>query len=129
MCKIVLDSFCGVGSTLLAAEKVGRICYGIEIESTVCRHGGQAMGTTNWPTSDSRLHSSVLLSGGGGPVADDSCGVGYRKPPRDSQFQKGRSGNPSGRPPKALGGVRSLTMSLACTRLVLRSAAHAFFNH
>ena len=32
MCKIVLDSFCGVGSTLLAAEKVGRICYGIEID-------------------------------------------------------------------------------------------------
>jgi DNA modification methylase len=29
---IVLDSFCGVGSTILAAEKVGRICYGIEID-------------------------------------------------------------------------------------------------
>jgi len=24
--------------------------------------------------------------------------VGYRKPPRQSQFQKGRSGNPNGRP-------------------------------
>ena len=30
--EIVLDSFLGSGSTLLAAEKVGRICYGIEIE-------------------------------------------------------------------------------------------------
>lgn len=29
---IVLDSFCGVGSTILAAEKVGRVCYGIEID-------------------------------------------------------------------------------------------------
>jgi DNA modification methylase len=29
---IVLDSFLGAGSTLLAAERVGRICYGIEIE-------------------------------------------------------------------------------------------------
>jgi len=29
---IVLDSFCGVGSTILGAEKVGRICYGIEID-------------------------------------------------------------------------------------------------
>jgi DNA modification methylase len=29
---IVLDSFLGSGSTLLAAERVGRICYGVEIE-------------------------------------------------------------------------------------------------
>ena len=29
--EIVLDSFLGAGSTLLAAERVGRICYGIEI--------------------------------------------------------------------------------------------------
>ncbi len=29
---IVLDNFSGVGSTLLAAEKVGRVCYAIEID-------------------------------------------------------------------------------------------------
>jgi DNA modification methylase len=29
---IVLDNFAGVGSTLLAAEKVGRVCYAIEID-------------------------------------------------------------------------------------------------
>jgi len=29
---IVLDNFSGVGSTILAAEKVGRVCYGIEID-------------------------------------------------------------------------------------------------
>lgn len=29
---IVLDSFLGSGATLLAAERVGRICYGIEID-------------------------------------------------------------------------------------------------
>lgn len=30
--EIVLDSFLGSGSTLLAAERVGRVCYGIEFE-------------------------------------------------------------------------------------------------
>ena len=30
---IVLDNFCGVGSTILAAERVGRSCYAIEIDS------------------------------------------------------------------------------------------------
>jgi DNA modification methylase len=29
---IVLDSFAGSGSTLLAAERIGRVCYGMEIE-------------------------------------------------------------------------------------------------
>jgi DNA modification methylase len=46
---IVLDSFSGVGSTILAAEKVGRVCYAIEIDplyvdATVKRwekHNGQ----------------------------------------------------------------------------------------
>jgi DNA modification methylase len=30
--EIVLDSFLGSGTTLIAAERVGRICYGIELE-------------------------------------------------------------------------------------------------
>jgi DNA modification methylase len=29
---IVLDNFAGVGSTLLAAERVGRTCYAVEID-------------------------------------------------------------------------------------------------
>lgn len=31
-------------------------------------------------------------------VDKDAAGVGYRRPPRHTQFQPGRSGNPSGRP-------------------------------
>jgi len=34
---------------------------------------------------------------------DDRDDVGYKKPPRHSQFSKGKSGNPGGRPKKPIG--------------------------
>lgn len=34
--EIVLDPFLGVGSTLIAAEQVGRICYGVELNPSCC---------------------------------------------------------------------------------------------
>lgn len=42
-------------------------------------------------------------------MADDDvkgAGVGYGRPPKASQFKKGQSGNPQGRPPKARGQAR-----------------------
>jgi Family of unknown function (DUF5681) len=35
--------------------------------------------------------------------SDDQHDVGYKKPPKHSQFRKGRSGNPGGRPKAAIG--------------------------
>jgi hypothetical protein len=34
------------------------------------------------------------------PVPDDDGPVGYRRPPKRTQFRKGQSGNPRGRPPR-----------------------------
>ena len=42
-------------------------------------------------------------------MANDEPGIGYGKPPKDSQFKKGVSGNPRGRPKK----VMSLRADLA----------------
>src|SRR5262245_46207780 len=39
--------------------------------------------------------------------------VGYRKPPKDTQFKKGASGNPRGRPKRTLNLVTDLTAELS----------------
>ena len=41
-------------------------------------------------------------------MADDENRVGYKRPPKASQFQPGRSGNPSGKPK----GLRSVATEL-----------------
>ena len=33
---LVLDLFLGSGSTLIAAERTGRVCYGMELEPQYC---------------------------------------------------------------------------------------------
>jgi hypothetical protein len=39
-----------------------------------------------------------VKSGDGPPDDAEESGIGYRKPPREMRFTKGRSGNPAGRP-------------------------------
>lgn len=57
--EIVLDAFLGSGSTLIAAEKTNRVCYGIELSPRyvdVCINRWQ-----EW-TSEDAIHSATRLS-------------------------------------------------------------------
>jgi DNA modification methylase len=54
--EIVLDSFLGSGSTLIAAERVGRICYGIEIEP---RYIDVAIRRWQRHTGDQAIHGAT----------------------------------------------------------------------
>lgn len=47
--------------------------------------------------------------------------VGYRKPPRHSQFKPGRSGNPRGRP-KAAKGLQSIVRDTLSQKVAVRTA-------
>jgi len=55
--EIVLDSFLGSGTTVIAAERTGRVCYGIELDpgyvDTIVRR---------WQ-SFTRLHAKHAVSG------------------------------------------------------------------
>jgi hypothetical protein len=53
---IVLDAFLGSGSTLMAAERVGRICYGIELEP---RYVDVAIQRWQRLTGESAIHGEL----------------------------------------------------------------------
>jgi len=97
---IVLDPFLGSGTTIMAAERTGRRCFGLELEpryvDTIIRRwqtytGEQAVHTRLEKSFDELSHRRRPRH------ADSSDKVGYRRPPEKTRFVKGRSGNPRGR--------------------------------
>lgn len=58
--QLVLDPFLGSGSTLIAAEQTGRVCYGIELDPKYCdvirkRYAQQIGKESEWQTLTPRL--------------------------------------------------------------------------
>jgi hypothetical protein len=101
--EIVLDAFLGSGTTLIAAERTGQLSRP-RTRSGLCRYRDPPLAGADRRASPScRERSAVRRKppgiGSGGMSQDmPNYQVGYGKPPRHTRFQKGRSGNPRGRP-------------------------------
>ncbi len=110
--EAVLDQFAGSGTTILAAEKVGRVGFGIECDPRYVDVAVQRW--LRWTkleailVDDGRTFDQVAEERAGGrqepqmakrraPTAQ-AYAVGYRRPPKSTQFKPGVSGNPKGKP-------------------------------
>ena len=95
---VVLDSFLGSGTTLMAPERVGRICWELKsMRSTwmLPSAAGRTRPAKRLSTHKRASTSMRLRLRRRSSMADE---VGYGKPPKSGQFAKGKSGNPQGRP-------------------------------
>lgn len=60
--EVVFDPFMGVGSTGVAAKKLKRSCYGIEINNEFCKVANNRMASNNVILGDSRKYKNYKVS-------------------------------------------------------------------
>ena len=95
---IVLDPFLGSGTTVIAAERTGRICYGMELDPSyvdaIIRRWQAFTGKKAVHEKSGRTFAELEEEAS---MKDDpkseKYDVGYGKPPKHAQFKKGQSGN------------------------------------
>ena len=92
---IVLDAFLGSGTTLIAAERTGRRCYGLEldpayVDTTVRRWQALTGGRLAMPRAAAALMTSrARRRSPMPPEMTRDYAVGYGKPPRHTRFRRG----------------------------------------
>jgi hypothetical protein len=106
---LILDPFLGSGTAVIAAERSGRRCYGLELDpryvDTIIRRWQRQTKQSNsrrdWRDfqQQRKQEGPIIMSN---ENMQDDYEVGYKKPPKNSQVQKGIFGNTRGRPRKSL---------------------------
>ena len=117
---LVLDPFCGSGTILIAAERKQQQGRALEIdpvyvdvairrwEALTGKSATLVTGETYEEVAEQRATETQVLRTEVSQAAPDrrptysehseTASVGYKRPPRKTQFKPGKSGNPRGRP-------------------------------
>ena len=96
---IVLDPFMGSGTTIMAAERVGRRGYGLEIRSALCRCRGPAL---------AGLHKADAILRGTGQTFEEVAAWPFRQTGAEGQMTTTRK---SAAPYRGSGSSRDLVMA------------------
>lgn len=95
---VIIDPFLGSGTTLLAAERARRRCHGVELDplyvDTVIARWERLDPATSAPDVGSVVRRNQEREEREVRAPDDAYEVGYGRPPQETRWKKGQSGNP-----------------------------------